>query len=107
MKWTDVLMRSEVTPGVTFVNMFILADGASSVSLGGGGTGEGDAFSGVTPLNPDDTVNIGGVPAASTDGDGTLFITRGQAIVFTVDPTNATGDTSLTFGFRIRTQTTT
>lgn len=100
MKWTDVMIRSESTPGVTFVNMFKLADGDSSVSLGGGGALEGDAFSAVTPLNPDDTVNIGGAPASA---NGTFFITRGQAIVFTVDPTNATGDTSLTFGFRVRT----
>ena len=106
MKWTDVMIRSESTPGTTFVNMFKLADGDSSVSLGGGGTGEGDAFSAVTPLNPDDTVNIGGTPAASTDGDGTLFITRGQAIVFTIDPTNASGHTTVTFGFRVRTHTT-
>ena len=103
MVWTDVLMRSEATPGVTIVNMFVLADGDSSVSLGGGGTTEGDAFSAISPLNPDDTVNIGGTPTANTDGSGTIHITRGQAVVFTIDPTSATSHTTMTFGFRIRT----
>ena len=106
MKWVDVMIRSQETPGVTIVNMFVLADGDSTVSLGGGSTTEGDAFSAFSGLATDDTVNIGGTPTASTDGSGTLHITRGQAIVFTIDPTNATGHTTMTFGFRIRSRTT-
>ena len=105
MKWVDVMIRSESTPGVSYANMFVLADGDSSVSLGGGSTSEGEAFSIISPLSVDDTVNIGSAPAESTSG-GTLEITRGQAIVFTIDPTNATGHTTVTFGFRVRSSTT-
>ena len=105
MKWVDVMIRSQETPGVSYVNMFVLADGDSSVSLGGGSTTEGDAFSIFSDLGTDDTVNIGSEPTA-TSGGGTLEITRGQAIVFTIDPTNSTGKTTMTFGFRIRTSTT-
>ena len=104
MKWVDVLIRSEATPGVSYVNMFVLADGDSSVSLGGGSTTEGEAFSIVSPLSVDDTVNIGGDPTATSGG--TLEITRGQAIVFTIDSTSALGQTTMTFGFRVRSSTT-
>ena len=105
MKWTDCMIRSQETPGVTFVNMFILADGDSSVSLGGGGNTEGLAWSYFSALNVDDTVNIGSTPVTNVTGGGSLVVLRGQAVVFSIDPTNATGKTSMTFGFRIRTNT--
>ena len=105
MQWTDCMIRSQLTPGNTFVNMFILADGDSSVSFGGGGTTEGSAFSYFNVLSVDDTVNIGSGPTTNAGGGGTLVVLRGQAIVFSIDPTNATGKTSMTFGFRVRTNT--
>jgi hypothetical protein len=93
--WAKVFVRSEGTPGVTWVNMHIVADGTEGESLGGGSNTEGDA---VATLNMTSANTVYSVGAIATSG-GSVLVAKGETIIFTFDPTADSNDTVMTFLF--------
>ena len=101
MKIRRVFASSAGTPGTTIFNMFKIADGTAAPTLGGGGLNEGVAFSAMA-LNTANTVvsNTWSPRQDGTEPDG-LFISKGQKIAFTIDPTNSMSNVSITLAFGV------
>ena len=77
--------------------MFKLTDGTEGVTLGGGSATEGDAF-GLVNIAADDTVYSVGFSQITSGG---RFVSKGEAVLFTFDPTSDTNDTRLTVLFMV------
>ena len=93
----SVSVRASDAGGGTFINMFKLTDGTEGVTLGGGSATEGDAF-GLIDIAADDTVYSVGFSQITSGG---RFVSKGEAVLFTFDPTSDTNDTRLTVLFMV------
>ena len=94
--WKKVFARSESIPGFTWINMLKVADGTEGATLGGGSNTEGDAFT-TLDMTSANTVYID-TGTTATSG-GSIYVAKGETIIFTFDPTVDSNDTVMTFLF--------
>jgi hypothetical protein len=89
--WAKVYARSEVTPGYTWVNMYIVDDGTEGESISAGGPSAGDTRT---------LLNMSSANTVYSDNPSTVItLTAGQTIIFTVNPAADMDDVSMSFLF--------
>ena len=93
----SVSVRASDAGGATFINMFKLTDGTEGVTLGGGGPFEGDAMASVN-MTADDTVYSGNFTSVTAGG---IYVSKGEAVLFTYDSSTDTNDTRITVLFMV------
>jgi hypothetical protein len=96
--WAKVYIRSEVTPGGTFVNMYVVDDGTEGESISAGSNLVGDAF-GLLNMTSANTVYSSNISTSGHGGAAGPYLTAGQTIIFTVNPAADMNDVSMNFLF--------